>query len=80
MQSYDNYEVLVCDDCSKDNSVQVLKQAKELFEALRKENIFVRYFNKPRLDNRLRITIGTMEEMQKLITFLQGYIRNTGKN
>ena len=35
-QSYDNYEVLVCDDCSKDNSVQVLKQAKELFEA---ENI-----------------------------------------
>lgn len=54
--------------------------AKELFESLRKENIFVRYFNKPRLDNRLRITIGTMEEMQKLITFLQGYIRNTGKN
>lgn len=50
--------------------------AKELFEALRKENIFVRYFNKPRLDNRLRITIGTMEEMKKLIVFFENYFKN----
>ncbi|MCI8408322.1 MAG: histidinol-phosphate transaminase [Lachnospiraceae bacterium] len=48
--------------------------AKELFEALRKVNIFVRYFNKPRLDNHLRISIGTMEEMKRLIEFLSGYI------
>lgn len=47
--------------------------AEELFKALRKENIFVRYFNKPRLDNHLRISIGTMEEMQKLVQFLQQF-------
>ncbi|MCR4803582.1 MAG: histidinol-phosphate transaminase [Lachnospiraceae bacterium] len=48
--------------------------AKELFEALRKENIFVRYFNKPRIDNYLRITIGTDEEMDALIEFLKKYL------
>lgn len=49
--------------------------AKELFEALRKENIFVRYFNKPRIDNRLRITIGTEKEMDALIGFLKEYLQ-----
>ncbi|MBE5929306.1 MAG: histidinol-phosphate transaminase [Lachnospiraceae bacterium] len=37
--------------------------AKYIFEELRKENIYVRYFNKPRIDNYLRITIGTDDEM-----------------
>ena len=50
--------------------------AKELFEALRKEHIFVRYFNKPRIDNCLRITIGTDEEMDTLLDFLKGYLSN----
>lgn len=49
--------------------------AKELFEALRKENIYVRYFNKPRIDNYLRITIGTDTEMDALIEFLKNYIK-----
>lgn len=48
--------------------------AKELFEALRKEKIFVRYFDKPRIDNYLRITIGTDEEMDALIEFLEEYL------
>ena len=48
--------------------------AKELFEALQKENIFVRYFNKERLSNGLRISIGTDEEMQTLVDFLKSYI------
>ena len=48
--------------------------AKELFEALRKENIFVRYFNKPKIDNRLRITIGTDAEMDALLDFLRKYL------
>ena len=39
--------------------------------ALEKENIFVRYFNKPGIDNYLRITIGTDEEMKKLYKALQ---------
>ncbi len=33
--------------------------AAELYEALRAEQIYVRYFKQPRLDNYLRITIGT---------------------
>ena len=41
--------------------------AKEIFEMLKKEKIYVRYFNKPRIDNYLRISIGTDEEMQKLV-------------
>ena len=49
--------------------------AKELFEALKKENIYVRYFNKPRINNYLRISIGTEEEMQELVAFLQKYIK-----
>jgi len=42
--------------------------AKELFERLRAENIYVRYFAKPRIDNYLRITIGTDAQME---VFLQ---------
>ena len=45
--------------------------AKEIFEKLKKKNIFVRYFNKPGIDNYLRITVGTDEEMKKLYKALQ---------
>lgn len=38
-------------------------RAETIFEQLRKEHIFVRYFRQPRIDNYLRITIGTDEEM-----------------
>ena len=37
-----------------------------LFAKLRERNIFVRYFPKPRIDNYLRITVGTDAEMKKL--------------
>ena len=50
--------------------------AAELFAALKKEGIIVRYFNKPRIDNYLRITVGTDAEMDSLITFLKKYIEN----
>lgn len=49
--------------------------AKELFEALREAHIYVRYFNKPRIDNYLRISIGTDEEMDALIAFLKDYMK-----
>ncbi len=49
-------------------------KAEDIFNALKREHIFVRYFNKPRIDNYLRITIGTDEEMDKLIDFLSSYI------
>lgn len=48
--------------------------AKELFEMLKKEKIYVRYFDKPRIDNYLRISIGTDVEMQKLIECLKKYL------
>ncbi|MCR5387735.1 MAG: histidinol-phosphate transaminase [Lachnospiraceae bacterium] len=40
--------------------------AKEIFDKLRQSDIFVRYFNLPKIDNYLRITIGTDEEMDRL--------------
>lgn len=49
--------------------------AKELFEALRANEIYVRHWNKPRISNYLRISIGTDEEMDKLIAFLKQYIQ-----
>lgn len=47
------------------------KSAKELFEKLKEQKIFVRYFNQPRVDNHLRVTVGTDEEMDKLFTALR---------
>ncbi len=46
-------------------------KAKDLFEALKAEKIFVRYFNADRIDNYLRITIGTDKEMDTLIEALR---------
>ena len=48
--------------------------AKELFEALKKQQIYVRYFDQPRLSNYLRISIGTREEMEALFAFLEKYL------
>ncbi len=48
--------------------------AADIFEALKQNGIYVRYFAKPRIDNYLRITIGTDEEMKILINFLDKYI------
>ncbi|MCD7981525.1 MAG: histidinol-phosphate transaminase [Clostridiales bacterium] len=49
--------------------------AKELFDALRAQDIYVRYFPKPRIDNYLRITVGTDEEMDIFLEFLKNYLR-----
>jgi histidinol-phosphate aminotransferase len=43
------------------------KTSAQVFEALRERGILVRHFNKPRIDNFLRITIGTGEDMEALI-------------
>ncbi len=45
--------------------------AEDIFAALKQRNIYVRYFKKTRIDNYLRITIGTREEMEQLMTTLQ---------
>lgn len=48
--------------------------AADIFNAAREEGIFVRYWNRPRINNYLRITIGTDEEMDTLISFLKKYL------
>ena len=48
--------------------------AEKIFEALKAEQIYVRYFKQPRLDNYLRITIGTREEMEALFAFLGEFL------
>ena len=46
--------------------------AREIFEKARENNIFVRYFDKPRINNYLRISIGTDEQMDKLLELFAG--------
>ena len=48
--------------------------AAQIFEALKKEQIYVRYFDGERLDNSLRISIGTDEEMETLFAFLERFL------
>ncbi len=44
--------------------------AENLYQRLKSEHILVRYFHKPRIDQHLRITIGTAEENDALLTAL----------
>lgn len=48
--------------------------AKEIFEYLKANHILVRYWNKPRINNYMRITIGTDEQMDKVIEVLKLYL------
>ena len=54
---------------SKDNP------ANEIYEKLVQGNIYVRYFNLPGLETKLRITIGTTEQNEKLISALKEIVR-----
>ena len=49
--------------------------AKKLFEALKKENIYVRFLSGARIQEYLRISVGTREEMESLISFLKDYLK-----
>ena len=50
--------------------------ADEIFTKLREKKIFVRHFNSPRIDNYLRISIGTRAEMERLIEELSVIVDN----
>lgn len=63
---------------SKSNFVFAAHQsvpAAELFQMLREHDILVRYFNKPRIDQYLRISIGTDEQMDRLLEVLREYLK-----
>jgi len=50
----------------------------ELYEALRKKNIFVRHFNNPLIAEYNRITIGTDEEMDAFLACVKEYMKEKG--
>ncbi|MDR1616086.1 MAG: histidinol-phosphate transaminase [Syntrophomonadaceae bacterium] len=50
-------------------------KAGELFAYLKEQGILVRYFDKPRIDNYLRISIGTDQEMDILVKQLERYLQ-----
>lgn len=45
--------------------------AKEIFDKARENNIIVRHFDKPRIGNYLRVTIGTRQDMEIFLGFLK---------
>ena len=49
--------------------------AEELFLMLREKHIYVRYFKQPRIQNYLRITIGTPEQMERFLAELETYLK-----
>lgn len=53
--------------------------AEELFEKLKEKDIYVRYFNKPRIHNYLRITIGTDAEMDEFLSEVENYLKESGR-
>jgi histidinol-phosphate aminotransferase len=46
-------------------------QAREIYDKLVEQNIYVRYFDVPGLDDKLRITVGTEEQNDKLLEALK---------
>ena len=48
--------------------------AKEIFMALKENGIYVRFWGSERIEQYLRITVGTREEMEKLFEFLNEYL------
>ncbi len=50
------------------------RHGREIFDYLRTHDIIVRRFDKPRIDEYLRISIGTDEEMDRLIEVLKEYL------
>lgn len=49
-------------------------KAEDLFKYLKTKKIYVRYFNKERINDYLRVTIGTKEEMEQFIYEVKQYI------
>lgn len=51
--------------------------AGQLAQKLREQGIIVRYFNKPRINQFLRITVGTNEQNARLVQTLKGFVAQT---
>jgi histidinol-phosphate aminotransferase len=53
-------------------------RAKEIYEKLLRQNIYIRYFELPGLNNKLRITVGTSEQNDKLVLTLKEILSGKG--
>jgi histidinol-phosphate aminotransferase len=53
-------------------------QASNLFMKLREKGILVRHFNKPRIDNYLRVSIGTDKDIDSVLMVLKEICTNFG--
>lgn len=51
------------------------RSMKDMFLYLKSKKVFIRYFDLPRINNYVRITIGTEEEMQTFINCVKDYIK-----
>ena len=60
-----NFILAKCAECS----------AEEVHAQLANRRIYVRYFNLPGLDDKLRITVGTKEQNDKLVAALRDIMR-----
>ena len=47
----------------------------ELYEELRKRGVLIRYFNSPRISDYFRMSMGTMEQMEKVIEIIDEIIK-----
>ncbi|MCL4169049.1 UNVERIFIED_CONTAM: hypothetical protein GTU68_059337, partial [Idotea baltica] len=59
---------------AKPDASKISKNAEALYLELKEKGVLVRYFNKPRINEFLRITIGTDEEMNILLDRLKSII------
>lgn len=54
------------------------RRAKDIYENLLRQNIYIRYFDLPSLNNKLRITVGTSEQNDKLVLTLKEILSDKG--
>ncbi|KNF07711.1 histidinol-phosphate aminotransferase HisC [Gottschalkia purinilytica] len=50
-------------------------KAEDIFNRLKEKNVLVRYFNQPRIDNFLRVSIGNDEEMNYFIKVIEDIVK-----
>ena len=55
-------------------------RAKDIYENLLRRNIYIRYFDLPGLNNKLRITVGTSEQNSRLVLALKEILSGKGSS